>query len=212
MLCLVVQLYPTLCDSMDCSPTGSSVHGDSPGKNNGMGCQAFLQGNLPKPGIKPRPPALQVDFSPSELPGKPKNTGMNNLSLLQGNFLTQESNQGLLHCRQTPYQMSWSMDSPPNVKHKKMDRQARKQANEQMPSLKFCARRRAPVIWCMCVCECRSRVGEEMTFAWLGCLMQGLPPLVNPPAKQPAHGIQERVIGPLSSEEEFLRLAGGDSA
>ena len=177
-----------------------------------MGCQAFLQGNLPKPGIKPRPPALQVDFSPSELPGKPKNTGMNNLSLLQGNFLTQESNQGLLHCRQTPYQMSWSMDSPPNVKHKKMDRQARKQANEPMPSLKFCARRSAPVIWCMCVCECRSRVGEEMTFAWLGCLMQGLPPLVNPPAKQPAHGIQERVIGPLSSEEEFLRLAGGDSA
>ena len=69
-----------------------------------------------------------------------------------------------------------------------------------------------PVIWCMCVCECRSGVGEEMTFAWLGCLMQGLPPLVDPPAKQLAHGIQERVIGPLSSEEEFLRLAGGDSA
>ena len=68
------------------------------------------------------------------------------------------------------------------------------------------------MMWCMCVCECRSGVGEEMTFAWLGCLMQGPPPLVDPPAKQPAHGIQERVIGPLSSEEEFLRLAGGDSA
>ena len=41
-LCLVVQLCPTLCDPMDCSPPGSSVHGDSPGKNTGVGCHAFL--------------------------------------------------------------------------------------------------------------------------------------------------------------------------
>ena len=34
----------TLCDSMDCSPPGSSVHGDSLGKNTGVGCQALLQG------------------------------------------------------------------------------------------------------------------------------------------------------------------------
>ena len=27
MLCLVAQLYPTLCDPMDYSPPGSSVHG-----------------------------------------------------------------------------------------------------------------------------------------------------------------------------------------
>ena len=27
VLCLVIQLYPTLCDPMDCSPPGSSVHG-----------------------------------------------------------------------------------------------------------------------------------------------------------------------------------------
>ena len=31
-------LYLTLCDPMDCSPPGSSVHGDSPGKNTGVGC------------------------------------------------------------------------------------------------------------------------------------------------------------------------------
>ena len=30
---LVIQLCLTLCDPMDCSPPGSSVHGDSPGKN-----------------------------------------------------------------------------------------------------------------------------------------------------------------------------------
>ena len=27
VLCLVTQLYPTLCNPMDCSPPGSSVHG-----------------------------------------------------------------------------------------------------------------------------------------------------------------------------------------
>ena len=30
---LVTQSCPTLCDPMDCSLPGSSVHGDSPGKN-----------------------------------------------------------------------------------------------------------------------------------------------------------------------------------
>ena len=37
----------------DCSPPGSSVHGDSPGKNAGVGCHFFLQGIFPTPGLKP---------------------------------------------------------------------------------------------------------------------------------------------------------------
>ena len=32
VLCLVTQSCPTLCDFMDYSPPGSSIHGDSPGK------------------------------------------------------------------------------------------------------------------------------------------------------------------------------------
>ena len=36
-VCLVAQLCPTLYDPMDYSPPGSSVHGDSPGKNTGVG-------------------------------------------------------------------------------------------------------------------------------------------------------------------------------
>ena len=32
-------------------------------------------GDLPNPGIEPRPPALQVDSLPAEPQGKPKNTG-----------------------------------------------------------------------------------------------------------------------------------------
>ena len=39
--------------------------------------------------------------------GKPKNTGVGSLSLLQRIFLTQESNRGLLHCRQKLYQLSY---------------------------------------------------------------------------------------------------------
>ena len=34
-LCLVIQSYLTLCDPMDCSQSGSSVHGDSPGRDVG---------------------------------------------------------------------------------------------------------------------------------------------------------------------------------
>ena len=64
-------------------------------------------GDLPNSGIKPRSPALQVDSLPSELPGKPKNTGLGSLSLLQGIFPTQELNQGLLHCRQILHQLSY---------------------------------------------------------------------------------------------------------
>ena len=49
----------------------------------------------------------EADSLPSEPPRKPKNTGLGSLSLLQVNFLTQESNWGLLHCRQIPYQLSY---------------------------------------------------------------------------------------------------------
>ena len=44
VLCLVAQLCATLCDPMDCSLSGFSVHRDSPGKNTGVGCHALPQG------------------------------------------------------------------------------------------------------------------------------------------------------------------------
>ena len=53
VLCLVTQLCPTHCNPMDCSLPGSSVHGDSPGKNIGVGCHALLQGILPTEGSNP---------------------------------------------------------------------------------------------------------------------------------------------------------------
>ena len=52
-VCLVTQLCLTLCNPKDCSPPGSSVHGDSPGKNTGVGCHALLQGIFPNQGLSP---------------------------------------------------------------------------------------------------------------------------------------------------------------
>ena len=46
-MCLVTQSCLTLCDPMDCSPPGSFVHGDSPGKNTGVGCHTLIQGIFP---------------------------------------------------------------------------------------------------------------------------------------------------------------------
>ena len=67
----VAQSCPTLCHPMDCSPPGSSVHGNSPGKNTGWSGLSFpSQGDLPNSGIKPGSPALQIDALPSEPPGK----------------------------------------------------------------------------------------------------------------------------------------------
>ena len=54
VLCLVAQSCPALCNPMDCSPPGSSVHGDSPGKNTGVGCHALLQRIFPTQGLNLR--------------------------------------------------------------------------------------------------------------------------------------------------------------
>ena len=66
-------------------------------------------GDLSNPGIKPRSPTLQADSLPAEPQGKPKNTGQGSLSLLQEIFLTQELNQGLLHCRQILLRSTFSL-------------------------------------------------------------------------------------------------------
>ena len=49
-VCLVAQSCLTLCDPMDFSPPGSSVHGGSPGKNTGVGYHFLLQGIPPTKG------------------------------------------------------------------------------------------------------------------------------------------------------------------
>ena len=72
----------------------------------GAGCTA--RGALPTQG-----PRQGNDSAPSMRLSRygPKNTGVSSLSLLQGNFQTQESNQGLLHCRHILYQLSSQLSS-----------------------------------------------------------------------------------------------------
>ena len=63
--------------------------------------------DFPSPGMEPRSPSLQADSLPAEPQGKPKNTGVGSLSLLQRIFPTQKSNHGLLNCRWLLYQLSY---------------------------------------------------------------------------------------------------------
>ena len=62
----------SLCNPMDRSPPGCSVHGDFPGKNTGVGYHALLQGIFPTQGLNHGLPALLVDSLPSELSGNPQ--------------------------------------------------------------------------------------------------------------------------------------------
>ena len=89
----IAQSCPTLCDPMD-----YTVHEILQARI--LEWVAFPSpGDLPNPEIKPRSPALKTVSLPAEPQGKPKNTGVGSLSLLQRIFLTQESNWGLLHCK-----------------------------------------------------------------------------------------------------------------
>ena len=96
----VTQVCPTLCD-----PMNYTVYGILQVRI--LGWEPFPStGDLPSQAITPRSPALQADSLRAEPQGKPKNTGVGSLSLLQQIFLTQESNWGLLHCRWILYQLS----------------------------------------------------------------------------------------------------------
>ena len=67
----VAHLCLTLCDPMDCSPPGSSVHGILQAKR----LEWFAipsPGDLPDPGIEPRSPTLGANSLLFELPRKPK--------------------------------------------------------------------------------------------------------------------------------------------
>ena len=86
----LAQSYPTLCHPMD-----YTVHGILQERILEWVASPFSRGSS------------QADSLPTEPPGKPKNTGMCSLSLLQGIFPTQESNWGLLYCRWILYQLSY---------------------------------------------------------------------------------------------------------
>ena len=99
VLCLVTQLCPTLCDPVDCSLPGFSVHGDSPGKNTGVGYHALLQGIFSTQGSKPGLPHCRRILYHLSYEGNPRM-----LEWVAYPFSRRTSqprkelNQGLLHC------------------------------------------------------------------------------------------------------------------
>ena len=97
----VTQSCPTLCNPMDCSLPGSSIHGILQARILEWSAFLFSRGSS-----QPRSPALQVNSLLSEPSGKSKSTGVGSLFLLQWIFPTQESNLCHLHCRQILYQLS----------------------------------------------------------------------------------------------------------
>ena len=95
----VAQLCLSLCDPMD-----YIVYGILQARILQWVAFPFSKGSS-----QPRDQVFHIsgDSLLAEPQGKPKDTGAGILSLLQGIFLIQELNHGLLHCRQILYQLSY---------------------------------------------------------------------------------------------------------
>ena len=97
----VSQLCPTLFNPMDCT-----LHGILQARILKWVAFPFSRGSS-QSRDQTRSPTLQADSLPAEPQGKPKNTGVSSLSLLQHIFPTQESNRGFLNYRRILYQLSY---------------------------------------------------------------------------------------------------------
>ena len=91
----VAQLCPTICNPTDCI-----VHGILQARILEWAAFPFSRSN---PGLL----HCRQILLPAEPQVNRKNTGVGNLSFLQGNFPTQESNWGLLICRWILYRLSY---------------------------------------------------------------------------------------------------------
>ena len=88
----------TLCDPVD-----YTVHGILQARTLELGSHSLLQGIFPTQGLN----IAGRFFLPAEPKGKPKNTQVGSLPLLQQIFQTQKLIQGLLHFRQSLYQLGY---------------------------------------------------------------------------------------------------------
>ena len=92
----------TLCNPMECSPPGLSVHGILQAKILEWVDVPFSRGSSQPRGIEPRSPALQADFLQSEPPGKPGRQRMDAFKLwcwrrlLRVPWAGKRSNQSIL--------------------------------------------------------------------------------------------------------------------
>ena len=105
----VAQLCPTLCD-----PMGYTLPGILQARILEWVAFPCSRGSS-QPKDRTHVSRIAGDSLPAKPQGKPKTTGVGNLSLLQQIFSTQELNRGLLNCRQILYQLS-SQGTPGEIK------------------------------------------------------------------------------------------------
>ena len=94
---LIPQSCPTLCDPMDCSLPGSSVHGDSPGQNTGVGSRFLLQGIFPTQGSDPGLPHCRQILYHLSHQGSPANI-KHNEQILSAKSLANTTHLISVHC------------------------------------------------------------------------------------------------------------------
>ena len=93
-MCLVAQSCLTLCIPMDCAWQAPLTVGILQARILGWVAMPSSSGSSQS---RYQTQVSCIASLPSEPLGKPKNIGVGSLSFLQGNFLTQKSNHGLLH-------------------------------------------------------------------------------------------------------------------
>ena len=152
-------------------PLGLYSPWNSPGQNTGVGSLFPSPGYLPNPGIEPRSPALHVDSLPAEPQGKPKITGVGSLSLLQGIFPTQESNQGLLHCRWILYKLSYEGSPRRLVKCSTLQKKeprfmGMQDTDTALPGITIFSPQRT-LHWCCVLCLSRKLIQHEIESSLL---------------------------------------------
>ena len=103
----VTQSCPTLCN-----PTDYTLHGILQARIPEWVAFPFSRGSS-QPRDQTQVSHIVGGFFTNEPQGKPKNTEVGSLSLLQRIFPTQESNQGFLHCQQILYQPSYQRSLAP---------------------------------------------------------------------------------------------------
>ena len=105
----VAQSYPTLWNPMD-----YTVHGILQARILEWVAISFSRGSS-QPRDQIQVSCITGGFFTSWATREPKNTGVGSLSLLQWIFPIQELNQGLLHCRQILYQLSYQGSPAGNI-------------------------------------------------------------------------------------------------
>ena len=99
-----------LCNPMECT-----LHGILQARILDWVAFPFSRGTS-QPKDHTQGPQMQVDYLPAEPPGKPKNTGVGSLSLLQQIFPTQKSNWGLLQFRRNFFTNWATREAPTKVR------------------------------------------------------------------------------------------------